>query len=135
MTEMPSRHLPAATPRGLRMTPSAVASEAALGDPSDAGARWNWRYRARLQVSDTVIVVAVVLAALAAGLPWIAAAGSTPLDAAVVPAVIAATWLLRPGRDRVLGLDEEIDEGLLKLLHRFSGLRVQHSSGCTGSVR
>ena len=94
MTEMPSRHLPAATPRGLRMTPSAVASEAALGDPSDSGARWSWRYRARLQVSDTVIVAAVVLAALAAGLPWIIAAQTTPLDAAVVPAVIAGTWLL-----------------------------------------
>jgi len=94
MTEMPSRHLPAATPRGLRLTPPAVASEVALGDPSDSGARWSWRYRARLQVSDTVIVATVVLAALAAGLPWIIAAQTTPLDAAVVPAVIAGTWLL-----------------------------------------
>ena len=45
MTEMPSRHLPAATSRGLRVTPSAVANDSAHSDPSDSGARWAWRYR------------------------------------------------------------------------------------------
>ena len=49
----------------------------------------------RLQVSDTVIVAGVVLAALAAGMPWTTAGRTpTPLDTAAVPAVIAGTWLL-----------------------------------------
>lgn len=110
MTEMPSRHLPAPTPRGLRMAPPQVADDLSSGEALDSGAQWARRYRVRLQVSDTVIIATVVLASLAAGLSWTspAAAQTTPLDA-VVPAVIAGAWLLALAayhtRDaRVLGL-------------------------------
>jgi exopolysaccharide biosynthesis polyprenyl glycosylphosphotransferase len=102
MTEMPSRHLPAATHRGLRVTPTSVAKAGAhrekapvRSDPSDdSGSRWAWRYRVRLQVADTVIVVAVVLAALATGTAWTNAAPAVPLETVAVAVTIAATWLL-----------------------------------------
>ena len=70
MSEMPSRHLPAATSRGLRFVPTHAVDDQAQSDPSACGARWARRYRVRLQLSDTLIVAAVVLATLAIGLPW-----------------------------------------------------------------
>jgi len=115
---MPSRHLPAETPRGLRLVPAAAAAatSAADSDPSVCGARWARTYRVRLQVSDTLIVAVVVAATLALGVPWSSPvlAGSTRLDAAVIPALaipvlVAAGWLIALAayhtRDaRVLGL-------------------------------
>lgn len=111
MTEVPSRHLPAATPRGLHLVPPATAATAADSDPSACGARWARKYRVRLMVADSLIVMLVVLATFAAGLPWsfgsIARAGL--FDAAVVPAIVATAWLVAlvayHTRDaRVLGL-------------------------------
>lgn len=111
MSEMPSRHLPAATSRRLRFVPTHAVDDQAQSDPSACGARWARRYRVRLQLSDTLIVAAVVLATLAIGLPWNSPdlARAIPLDAAVVPGVVAAGWLLALAayhtRDaRVLGL-------------------------------
>jgi exopolysaccharide biosynthesis polyprenyl glycosylphosphotransferase len=108
---MPSRHLPAATPRGLRLVPSAAAQSADASDPSACGARWARKVRVRLQLSDTLIVALVVLASLAVGMPWNSPelARATPFDAAVVPALVGAGWLVALAayhtRDaRVLGL-------------------------------
>jgi exopolysaccharide biosynthesis polyprenyl glycosylphosphotransferase len=108
---MPSRHLPAATPRGLRLVPSSAAQSAADSDPSACGARWARKYRVRLQLSDTLIVALVVLATLAISLPWnsLEFAQAAVLGTAIVPALVATAWLVALGayhtRDaRVLGL-------------------------------
>lgn len=111
MSEMPSRHLPAATSRGLRLVPAQAAEKMANEDPSECGAEWARRYRMRLQLSDSLIVATVVLATLAIGMPWASPdpARATPLHAVIVPGVIVASWLLALAayhtRDaRVLGL-------------------------------
>jgi exopolysaccharide biosynthesis polyprenyl glycosylphosphotransferase len=124
MSEMPSRHLPAATSRGLRLVPAhaaeapahaarapahaarapahaarapaRAAENPAYGDPSLCGAKWARQYRWRLQLSDSLIVVTVVLATFAIGMRWTSPdlARANPLDAVVVPGVIAVGWLL-----------------------------------------
>ena len=108
---MPSRHLPAATPRGLRLVPSSTVASAVDSDPSACGARWARTYRVRLQVSDTLIVAVVVVATLALSVPWTSTGlfVAPPPAALAVPALVAAGWLVALAayhtRDaRVLGL-------------------------------
>ncbi|MFD4422835.1 sugar transferase [Agromyces sp. NPDC058484] len=94
MSVLSGRHPRATRSRRLRLVPD-VAVDPQLGDARESGARWARRYRVRLELTDTAIIAASVLASLGSS-AWSPTGGALgiPLGDAAVPFVILGVWLL-----------------------------------------